>query len=139
MLNTADSTCTQPGHRLSRVIAAAALAVWTAPLLSARVPAAEPEQVSLYLNVEKGGGLVTGLGNGNFRLYVDGKLVPAHLEKPETPASVALLVEYSNSTGYYIDDMDAAIDGFMKYAPEGHWYGLATFSQGLTINQDFTN
>ena len=139
MLNTSDSTCAQTGHRLIRLLAILAAAAWAAPLSSARTVGAEPAQVSLYLNVEKDGGLVTGLGNGNFRLYVDGKLVPAHLEKPETPASIAFLVEYANSTGYYLDDMDAAIEGFTRYAPEGHWYGLATYSQSLTINQDFTN
>jgi VWFA-related protein len=142
MLNTADSTRTQTGHRLSRALAIAALAAmaaWMVPSLQARIPPTEPEQLSLYLNVEKDGKLISGLGNGNFRLYVDGKPVPTHLEKPETPASVALLIEYSNQTGYYIDDMDAAIEGFMEYAPEGHWYALATYARGLTINQDFTN
>lgn len=139
MLNTSDNTRAQTGDRLSRLLAISALALWAAPLSSAWTIVTEPEQVSLYLNVEKDGKLVTGLGDSNFRLYVDGKLVPAHLEKPETPASIALLVEYSNSTGYYIDDIDAAINGLMKHAPEGHWYALATYSQGLKINQDFTN
>ena len=139
MLNTSNRTSPEACHRLSRLLAISAIVLWAAPLAPARISGTEPEQVSLYLNVEKDGKLITGLGNGNFRLYVDGKVVPAHLEKPETPASIALLVEYSNSTGYYLDDIEAAINGFMKYAPEGHWYGLATYSQGLTINQDFTS
>jgi len=60
-------------------------------------PSTEP--VSLYLNVETDKGLVTGLTQGNFRLYLDGKPQPFRLEKPEEAASIALLVEYSASLG----------------------------------------
>ena len=118
---------------------ALAAAMCTSPLSArdaAKTPA--PEDVPLYLNVEKGDKLIMGLGQNNFRVYVDGKLVPFRLEKPEEPASIALLVEYSRSSGYYLDDLDAAIKGFLKHAPEGNWYALATYSQGLTVNADFT-
>jgi VWFA-related protein len=117
---------------------AALLAV--AATLAAREPATMPatDIVPLYLNVEKGGKLIMGLGQKNFRVYVDGKLVPFRMERPEEPASIALLVEYSRSSGYYLDDLDAAISGFLKHAPEGNWYALATYSQGLTVNADFT-
>jgi len=30
------------------------------------------------------------------------------------------------------------MQGFLKHAPEGHWYGLATFSHELEIQTDFT-
>ena len=96
------------------------------------------ETVSLYVNVEKSGGLVTGLTQQNFRLYQDGEPQPFRLEKPEEPASIALLVEYSRSSGYYYDDITAAIQGFLRHAPEGNWYALATYSHGLEINVDFT-
>lgn len=138
MFDTSDCTRAKTNHGLAAGLALLAVGLWFAPALPARTSGAEPEQVSLYLNVEKNGMLVTGLGNENFRLYVDGKLQPAHLEKPETPASIALLVEYSNASGYYVDDLEAAIRGFVTHAPEGHWYALATFSQGLTVNADFT-
>ena len=98
----------------------------------------ETEPTSLYLNVEKDGGLVTGLTQGNFRLYVDGKPQPFRLERPEEPASIALLVEHSASSGYFLDDLNASMQGFLKHAPEGHWYALATFSHDLEINTDFT-
>jgi VWFA-related protein len=98
-------------------------------------PGTEP--VSLYLNVEKDG-LVSGLTQGNFRLYLDGKPQPFRLEKPEEPASIALLVEYSASSGYFLDDVNASMQGFLKHAPEGHWYALATFSHELEIHTDFT-
>jgi VWFA-related protein len=99
---------------------------------------AKLETVSLYVNVEKDGNLVTGLGQGNFRLYQDGEAQLFRLEKVEAPASIALLVEYSRSSGYFIEDIDAAMRGWRKHAQEGHWYALATFSQDLEIHIDFT-
>lgn len=99
-------------------------------------PAAET--VSVYLNVEKDRKLVTGLTEKNFRLYQDGEAQRFRLEKPEEPASIALLVEYSRSSGYYLDDISAAMSGLLKHAPEGHWYALATFSHDLEVQTDFT-
>ena len=99
-------------------------------------PAAE--SVSLYLNVEKNGNLVTGLAAGNFRLYQDGQHQPFRLEKPEEPASVALLVEHSASSGYFYDDIQYAMQGFLKHGIEGHWYALATYSHTLEVRTDFT-
>ncbi len=96
------------------------------------------ETVSIYLNVEKDGKLVSGLTQGNFRLAQDGKAQPFRLEKPEEPASIALLVEYSRSSGYFIEDINAAMGGVLKKATEGHWYALATFSHELEIHTDFT-
>ena len=75
------------------------------------------ESRSLYLNVEKGGRLITGLTQANLRLYVNGKPHPFRLEKPEQPASIALLVEHSGSSGYFADDLIAALQGFLKHAP----------------------
>jgi hypothetical protein len=60
------------------------------------------------------------------------------LERPEEPSSIALLVEYSASSGYFLDDLNASMQGFLKRAPEGHWYALATFSHELEIHTDFT-
>ncbi len=94
--------------------------------------------MSLYLNVEKDGGLISGLGQRNFRLQIDGNAQPFRLEKPEEPASIALLVEYSASSGYVLGDLNASMEGFLKHAVEGHWYALATFSRDLEIRTDFT-
>ncbi len=117
----------------------ALLAFATLPLRAA-VDAINPETetLSLYLNVEKGGGLVTGLTENNFRLYEDGQRLPFRLEKPEEPASIALLMEYSQASGYYYEDIDASLQGFLRHAPEGNWYALATYSHGLEIRADFT-
>jgi len=116
------------------LIAVASVAV--ADSRSAVQPGTEP--TSLYLNVETNRGLVTGLTQGNFRLYLDGKQQPFRLERLEEPASIALLVEYSAASGYFLDDLNASMEGFLKHAPEGHWYALATFSHELEIHTDFT-
>lgn len=109
--------------------------LWFTPLVG-REP--NVETVSLYLNVEKGDALVGGLTQGNFRLYEDGKPVPFRLEAPETPASIALLVEYSLSSGYYLEEIQAAVEGFSRSAAEGNWYALATFDRGMEVRADFT-
>lgn len=120
----------------------ARLAACTVLLIAAALPgrAVGPqlETRSLYLNVEKDGMLVGGLGQDNFRLYVNGQPHPFRLEKPEEPASIALLVEYSNSSWYFFDEIGASIEGFLKHATEGHWYALATYAQTLEVNVDFT-
>lgn len=134
MFDTANSSGHQAAQQVIVVFAAAALLI--GPLGSMIEP--KVETVSLYLNLEKNGGLISGLSERNFRLYVDGESRTFRLEKPEVPASIALLVEYSNSSGYFAADLNAALQGFLKHAPEGHWYALATFSHDLEIHTDFT-
>ncbi|MDE3197290.1 MAG: hypothetical protein KGN84_13150 [Acidobacteriota bacterium] len=129
---------TRAANRIGGLLPIAVSLLWVPYLVAGRPAPVEPESRSLYLNVEKGEGLVTGLGPKNFRLWVDGKLTPFRLEAPEQPASIALLIEFSRSSGYYFDDFNAAMNGFMKHAPEGHWYALATYSMSLTIDADFT-
>lgn len=116
------------------------LALAAIPLARPLAGRVEPnvETVSLYLNVETKGGLVSGLTQGNFRLYEDGKPVMFRLEKPEEPASIPLLVEYSRSSGYFLEDIDAAMGGLLKHAQEGHWYAFASFSREMEIHTDFT-
>lgn len=97
------------------------------------------ENVSLYLNVEKNGGLVTGLRQGNFHVYLDGNPVRFRLEAPEQPASVVFLVEFSRSSGYYFEDMDAAVRSVLKHAIDGHYYALATFARTVSVAADFTS
>ncbi len=111
----------------------------TAALLSASLgwPQTLGER-SLYFTVEDGDKLIGGLGEQNFRLYENGQPVPFRLAEPETPILVTLLVEYSQASGLYLSDIDAALREFMEAASEGHWYSLATFSQELQIHVDFT-
>lgn len=95
-------------------------------------------KVSLYLDVEKGDKLIRGLKAGNFRLYEDGESRSFQLEKPETPATVALVVEFSQSSWMYMDDIQRAMQAFLQEAPEGNWYALVTFSHQTNILVDFT-
>jgi VWFA-related protein len=93
---------------------------------------------SLYFAVEDGDKLVGGLTEENFRLYEDGRSVPFKLAEPETPILVTLLVEYSQASGLYLNDIETALHRFMEVAPDGNWYSFATFSQELQIHVDFT-
>ncbi|GEM_PF-441816 len=102
------------------------------------VAAQAPRLVSLYATVERDGGLVRGLGPQNFHLYEDGDSRPFRLEQPETPMVIALLVEYSQRSYPYFNDIQTAVESFVKQAPEGNWYALATFSHNLEVQVDFT-
>jgi VWFA-related protein len=95
-------------------------------------------QRSLYFTVEDGDKLIGGLTEKNFRLYEDGQPVPFRLAEPESPMLVTLLVEYSQASGLYLNDIETSLREFMNAAPDGHWYSLATFSQELQIHADFT-
>ncbi len=119
---------------------AATLALPLSLMLSAApaVPLQAGREVSLYLTVEQGDKLIGGLTENNFRLYEDGRARPFRLEEPQTPAAIALLVEYSRSSWLYVNDIVRAMEGFFREAPEGHWYALATFSNQFEVRVDFT-
>src|SRR5579862_9824844 len=101
---------TNQAHCRYRTLAAA-LWLGTLPAIGYRAAAQEPpagtktETVSLYLNVEKNGQLVSGLLPGNFRLSEDGHSREFRLEKPEEPASIAFLIEYSASSSHLLEDV----------------------------------
>lgn len=97
-----------------------------------------PRQVSLYVTVEDGDKIIGGLTEQNFRLTEQDQPRPFRLEQPETPSTIALLVEYSRSSWFYYNDIISAMQGFLNVAPDGNWYGLATFSHNLQIDVDFT-
>ena len=107
---------------------------------AAQAPAAGPktETVSLYLNVEKNAQLVSGLLPGNFRLTEDGHSREFRLEKPEEPASIAFLIEYSASSSHLLEDVAYVLNGFEAHGIEGHWYALATYANTPEIHTDFT-
>jgi VWFA-related protein len=95
-------------------------------------------QRSLYFTVEEGDKLIGGLTEKNFRLFEDGQPVSFRLAQPESPMLITLLVEYSQASGLYLNDIETALREFMDAAPEGHWYALATFAQELQIHVDYT-
>ncbi len=79
-----------------------------APLLAATAPGHTLGQRSLYFTVEDGDKLVTGLKESNFRLYEDGQPVSFRLAEPESPIAVTFLVEYSQASGLYLNDIITA-------------------------------
>lgn len=96
-------------------------------------------QKALYVTVQRGSEqLIGGLRERNFRVRIDGEPVDFAVEEPEKPAAVALLVEYSRGSWFYVRDIVNAMQGFVNAAPEGNWYALATFAHELNIAQDFT-
>lgn len=96
------------------------------------------DQRSLYVDVEQGNRLIRGLREGNFRLYEDGQLQSFQLKQPQRTATVALLVEYSESSWVYFNDIDEAISGFVHSFATGNWYALATFANSMKVQVDFT-
>ena len=97
------------------------------------------EPVSIYVTVVQGDKLVRGLRQENFRLFEDGQRRDFTLADPETPVSIALLLEYSRSSYVYFGDIQEAIRGFTNELPEGNWYALSTFSKDMEVKVDFTN
>ncbi len=95
-------------------------------------------EVSLYVTVEDGDKIIGGLTEENFRLTEQDRPRPFRLEPPETPSTIALLVEYSRSSWFYANDIISAMQGFLSVAPDGNWYALATLSHNLQIDVDFT-
>ena len=99
---------------------------------------AEEQTWPLYVNVEQNGKLVTGLSSSNFRVFLDGRGQQFDLDPPDIPVSVVLLVEYSQRSWLYLDDIRNALAGFVEHAPEGNWYALVTFDHNTNIVVDFT-
>lgn len=130
--------CVRPDRTAMVLALAVFLLLATKSTSLAQKSGAVPESVSLYLTVGTDGKLVRGLQASNFRLYEDGKPLPFRLEEPEKPVTIALLVEYSASSWLYFEDIAYALQGFMNVAPEGNWYGLATFAKESEVQVDFT-
>ncbi len=95
-------------------------------------------RLSVYFTVEEGDKLIGGLTEKDFRLYEDGQPRSFRLAAPESPILISLLVEYSQISGFYLNDIDQALRGFLDAAPDGHWYSLATYSHGMTVDVDYT-
>lgn len=95
-------------------------------------------QRPVYLTVEDGDRLITGLGEAQFRVLEDGQPVAFRLLEPEKPVLMTVLAEYSQASGLYLNDIVTAVRELMDAAPEGNWYSLATYSQELQIVTDFT-
>ena len=132
----------EPGERRIETICSLPIFLryigFMAVLLVAVAAPIRADSVSLYAAVEKDGVLLSGLTENNFRLYEDGELRPFRLEEPETPATIAVLVEYSRNSWLYYNDILRAMEGFFSKAPDGNWYALATFSNTLNVRVDFT-
>lgn len=95
------------------------------------------EMRKLYVNVEKDGVPIGGLGADDFRLNVNGQPHPFQLEKPET-ASIAVALEYSTASGRQFQELNAPIRAFLERAPKDDSYALAVYSRSLMVAFEFT-
>jgi VWFA-related protein len=125
-------------RRIGQISAALLLALVAAQNSNAQLP--QPgKPVSLYLTAEENGDLVKGLTQQDFRLFEDGQPRQFKLEKPQTPISVAVLLENSQrAENWYWEDIQSAVQGFLDNAQKGNWYALASFAHKLHIEVDFT-
>ena len=96
------------------------------------------KEVSVYFTVERGNELISGLQPQNFQFFEDGRPVPFRLEKPVLPMRVVLVVEYSESSWMFFEDIDSAMEGFLEAAPPDNWYALVTYSNQVHVRVDFT-
>jgi VWFA-related protein len=60
------------------------------------------------------------------------------LAQPQTPMAILLLVEYSEASWPYFNDIADAISSFVDAALPGNWYALATFAHNVQVRVDFT-
>ena len=93
---------------------------------------------SVYVNVERGGHVVSGLDESNFRVYQGGLSRPFRLAEPESQVNIGVLVENSKSSARYTGDIAAALAGLRKNASTGHLYALTTFSGEVGMQSDFS-
>jgi VWFA-related protein len=91
---------------------------------------------SVYVNVEQDGKPVSGLGAGNFRVFIDGRGREFTLESAESPACIVLLVEHGARS--VVQEVRNTVSRFVESAPYGHWYALVAFDREIQIVQDFT-
>ncbi|MCI0421300.1 MAG: VWA domain-containing protein [Acidobacteria bacterium] len=127
-------------NKKQKISAALALVILVLTVMpsGAKESQRESRPVSLFVTVEENGGLVTGLTAENFRVLENDRPRAFQLQELNNPASIVLLVEYSQSSWLYLEDIRRALQGFLSHAPEGHWYALATFAHELSYDVDFT-
>ncbi len=109
--------------------------LWTACCgLAGQAPV---EMRKLYVNVERDGAPIGGLGAEDFHLYVNGEPHSFQLEKPGA-ASIALALEYSTASGRQFQELNPPIRAFLERAPEDDSYALAVYSRSLMVAFEFT-
>ncbi|HSB17903.1 MAG TPA: VWA domain-containing protein [Bryobacteraceae bacterium] len=125
-------------HRTFKASAISALAVLLAAVpLRARTPDNDEKPRSVDVTVQ---GVAPGLlKQDNFRLLVDNKPVAFQLVPPETRTSILFLVEDSQYSRWMLSkDLATAILGLLDASPKGTWFGLATYSDRLKLDDDLT-
>lgn len=100
--------------------------------------AASKEPTSLFVTVEQDGKPVSDLRAENFRILEGGDPRRVEAATPVGPASVVLLVENSLASWTYLNEVNAAMRGFLKNAPEEHSYALVSYGRRAEVEAALT-
>lgn len=96
------------------------------------------EGAELYVRVVDQGKPVAGLTAENFRVVEGGRGRTVVQAQPAGPASVVLLVENSETSWRYLSEVNSAMRGFLKAAPNGNEYSLVSFSDQQNVEAALT-
>ena len=104
-------------------------------------PAGTPESADLtavYVRVEHKGQAVPGLTARNFRIR-EGSATPwVESAEPAGPASVLFLVENSYTSWNYLQDVNAAMRGFLDHAREQDSHALVSYGREVRVEAALT-
>ena len=106
------------------------------PLWAKSAELGEPAEV--FVRVEDRGNAVPGLKASNVRIVENGVGMDVARVEPAGPASVVLLVENSESSWKYLDEVNSAMQGFQKHAPTYHAYSLVSYSEDPKVEATLT-
>lgn len=79
---------------------------------------------------------MTGLNRDNFRLYEGGKALPSDSKRRKHRSQLPFLS--SIVSRLYLEEIEAAVLGFLEYASKYNLYAFATFDGELKVHADFT-
>ncbi len=111
--------------------------------------AAPPTQEGLSIDVDlvtfdvvvtdNGGNPVSGLQRDQFKVFDDNvEQVVTNFSPSDAPLTVVVLVEFSNTIGYYYDDVVGPAAGFINSLRPEDWAALVAFDMRPEILTDFT-
>ena len=88
---------------------------------------------------EKHGHPISGLQKQHFTILEDGvPQVITHFSPIEAPLTVVILVEFSDTIGFYLDDVLGPVAGFIESLRPEDWGALVAFDMRPEILVDFT-
>jgi len=113
---------------------------WILAAVTVMALAAEQSDLAhLYVRVEDHGKAKQGLVAKNFRVIEGEKVRIVSSAEPAGPASVVLLVENSEASWKYLNEVNSAMRGFLKTAPPWHSYSLVSYTEDPRVEAPMTS